>query len=85
MLVVVAFVELNDAVTPGGNPDAARLTLPVNPFCGLIVIVLVVEAPGATLMLAGVADIVNDGGAVMVKVNRAVLVSVPDVPVIVAV
>jgi len=31
----------NDAVTPAGKPDADRLTLPVNPFSGLTVMVLV--------------------------------------------
>jgi hypothetical protein len=31
---------LNAAVTPLGRPDAARLTLPLKPFCALPVIVL---------------------------------------------
>ena len=30
---VVGF-GLKDAVTPLGRPDAARLTLPANPYCG---------------------------------------------------
>jgi hypothetical protein len=34
VLVVVVLVGLNPAVTPLGSPDAARLTLPVNPFKG---------------------------------------------------
>jgi hypothetical protein len=26
---------LNDAVTPAGNPEADKLTLPLKPFCGV--------------------------------------------------
>ena len=40
VLVVLAGLGLNDAVTPLGRPDAARLTLPLKPFCGPTVIVL---------------------------------------------
>jgi len=36
---------LNVAATPAGNPEADKLTLPVNPFSGLIVTVLVPLAP----------------------------------------
>jgi len=36
---VVGFV-LNDAVTPFGRPDAAKLTFPVKPFWGATVMVL---------------------------------------------
>ena len=32
MLLLVALLGLKDAVTPLGKPDAARLTLPLNPF-----------------------------------------------------
>ena len=39
-LVLVAELGLNDAVTPLGKPDAARLTLPVKPFCGVMATVL---------------------------------------------
>jgi len=45
----------------------------------------VTEALRARLRLAGVADKVKAGGAVMVSVNRVVLVRLPDVPVIVTV
>ena len=40
-LVPVVGLGLNDAVTPLGNPDAARLTLPVT----ATVIVVVLEPP----------------------------------------
>ena len=41
VLVVVAGFGLKDAVTPLGRPDADKLTLPLKPFRGATVIVLV--------------------------------------------
>ena len=35
-LAVAVPTGLNTAVTPAGNPDAARLTLPVKPFTAAI-------------------------------------------------
>ena len=32
VLVVVVLLGLNNAVTPAGRPEAARLTLPLKPF-----------------------------------------------------
>src|ERR1700743_8822 len=51
--VVVPDVGLGekDAVTPLGRPETARLTLPVNPYSGATVMVLVVDAPGFTWRL----------------------------------
>lgn len=40
VLVDVVLAGLNEAVTPLGNPEADKLTVPVKPFCGLTVIVL---------------------------------------------
>jgi hypothetical protein len=40
VLVAVVLAGLNEAVTPVGNPVAARLTLPVKPPVGFTVIVL---------------------------------------------
>ena len=45
VLVPVVLAGLNDAVTPVGNPEAARLTLLANPFVGLTVIVHVPFEP----------------------------------------
>ena len=45
VLDVVAGFVLNDAVTPLGRPEADKLTLPVKPFCGVTLIVLVPLAP----------------------------------------
>jgi formylmethanofuran dehydrogenase subunit B len=47
LLPVVGFVP-NVAVTPLGNPDAARVTLPVNPFTSFTVTVSVVLLPCVT-------------------------------------
>ena len=51
----VAGFGLKDAVTPLGKPEAARLTLPLKPFAGLIVTVLVPLLPCTTLNVFGVA------------------------------
>ena len=50
----------NDAVTPLGRPLAASVTLPLNPFAGFTVIVLVPEAPCAMDRLPGESDSVNE-------------------------
>jgi hypothetical protein len=41
VLLLVAGLGLNAAVTPLGKPDAERVTLPLKPFDGVMVIVLV--------------------------------------------
>ena len=56
VLELVVFVGLNDAVTPPGRPEAERLTLPLNPFSGLTVIVVVPFAPCTTFMLLADAE-----------------------------
>ncbi len=85
-LDVVVLVGLNDAVTPLGKPDAARLTLPVNPFWSVTVMVLVPpEPPGLIVKLLGAADRVKSGGPVTVRVMVVVAVRLPEVPVTVTV
>ena len=58
VLVAVAGFGLKDAVTPIGRPDADRLTLPLKPFRGVSVIVLVPLPPCAMLKLLGDAETV---------------------------
>jgi len=41
VLVLLVLVGLKDAVTPLGSPETDKLTLPLKPFCGVTVIVLV--------------------------------------------
>ena len=56
VLVPVALLGLKEAATPLGRPEADKLTLPLKPFCGVTVIVLVPRVPCTTLMLAGDAE-----------------------------
>ena len=56
VLVLVLLVGLKEAVTPLGRPEADKLTLPVNPFCGMTVIVLVPIVPCTMVMFAGDAE-----------------------------
>ena len=56
VLVLVVLVGLNEAVTPLGRPDADRATLPVKPFCGVTVIVLLLLVPWVIVTLVGDAD-----------------------------
>jgi hypothetical protein len=56
VLVVVAGFVLKDAVTPLGSPDADKVTLPVKPFCGVTVTVLVPAVPCVIVKLPGAAE-----------------------------
>ena len=56
VLVAVVGFGLKEAVTPLGKPDADKLTLPLKPFCGVTVIVLVPLAPCVTVKLPGDAE-----------------------------
>jgi hypothetical protein len=83
VLVLVAGFGLNAAVTPVGRPDAENVTVPLNPFKGVIVILLVAVLPSITLTAAGEAARVNAG--VTFSAIVVVCVRLPDVPVIVTV
>jgi hypothetical protein len=87
VLVLAVLVGLNDAVTPEGRPDAERLTFPLNPFCGVTVIVLVPVAPCTTVRVLGDADSAKFGfgAGFTVRESVVVLVKLPDVPVTVTV
>jgi len=61
VLLPVVDAGLKLAVTPAGNPLAARATVPENPFTGATVIVLLPVAPCATDRVAGLADNVKSG------------------------
>lgn len=52
-LDVVAGFGLNDAVTPLGKPDTDKPTLPPNPFCSLMVIVVVTLVPSVSVKVGG--------------------------------
>ena len=40
VLLDVVLAGLNDAVRPLGRPEADKLTLPLKPFCGVMLMVL---------------------------------------------
>jgi hypothetical protein len=82
-LVLVVLVGLNDAVIPLGKPEADKLTLPLKPFCGVTVIVLVPLAASKTLRLLGDADNVKVPTLFTVSETVVVLVKRPAVPVMV--
>jgi hypothetical protein len=60
-LLVVAVFVLNAAVTPLGRPDTVKFTMPLNPFSGLIVMVVEPVAPWAMVKLVGDAESVKLG------------------------
>ena len=72
VLVVVVEAGLNEAVTPLGRPDADKLTLALNPFCGVIVTVLVPVAPAVTV--AGDVDRLKVGTGAAFTVRLRVTV-----------
>jgi len=67
VLVVVAGFGLNPAVTPLGKPDAERVTLPLKPSSGVMVMVLVPLLPCVMVTLVGLADKVKFGPADVVS------------------
>lgn len=82
-LVPVVGLVAKAAVTPLGRPDAARVTLPVNPFTPVTVIVSVALIPGITDRLAAEGVSVKPGAWTTVSVMVLVTVTAPEVPVMV--
>jgi len=62
VLVLPVLAGLNDAVTPLGSPEAVKLTLPLNPFRGITLIVLVPLPPCVMLTLLGEVERRKPGG-----------------------
>lgn len=88
VLVEVAGLELNDAVTPLGTPVATRVTFPAKLPVGLMVIVLVPLAPCATVKVFGAAVRVkfpDPDDLVTVSAIVVVALRLPEVPVMVTV
>jgi len=74
LLVVVVLAGLKDAVTPLGRPEAVKLTLPVKPFTGVTVIVLLPLPPCVTETLAGDAESEKSAAAAAFTVSVTVVV-----------
>ena len=86
LVLVVGFVP-NDAVTPLGSPEAARVTLPVKPPTSVTVIVSVALLPCVIESELGEAASVKLGVVFALTLNAILVVAVcdPDVPVTVTV
>jgi len=56
VLVPVVLLGLKEAVTPLGRPEADKLMLPLKPFCGVTVIVLVPLLPCTRVTPFGKAE-----------------------------
>src|SRR6266702_1961691 len=79
LLVVAGFVP-KMALTPLGRPDTVKFTLPLNPFRGLIVMVVEPAAPWTSVKLVGDAERVKlgcceDEGQLLIKL--ALIVPMP--------
>jgi hypothetical protein len=84
VLVEVAGFGLKPAVTPDGSVPVVKLTLPLKPLIGLIVIVLVPVWPCVIASELGFADRLKSG-FMTVRETVVVCVKEPDTPVIVTV
>src|SRR5262249_27323092 len=73
---------LSDARAPVGRPVELSVTAPVKPAAGVTATVYVVDAPGVTVWLAGVADS-EKSGCETTSVTVVLCASVPLVPVMV--
>jgi hypothetical protein len=85
LLLLVVLRGLKEAVTPLGNPEADKLTVPLNPPCAAMLIVLLPLVPCAAVKLAGAADKLKVPPATTTTVSVVVLLRLPDVPVTVIV
>jgi hypothetical protein len=79
----VAGLGLNDAVTPLGNPDAARLTAPLKSPSGVTVTVFVPGVLGEICIVPDETRRLKPGGSI-VRARLAIEVIAPAVPVIVS-
>jgi hypothetical protein len=81
----LAGLGLKLAVTPLGNPDATRVTPPVNPFAGVTVMESVLLPPWFTDRVPSEGASMKLGAALTVRAMVVVSVRVPAVPVMVTV
>jgi hypothetical protein len=78
ILPLVVGLVPNAADIPAGNPDAARLTRPVNPAKSVITMLSVALPPGESVTLDGEGASVKPGAPVTVMVNVAVVLQPPE-------
>ena len=77
VLVVVAGLGLKAAVTPLGRPDAERVTLPLKPVTGVMVMVLLPLLACAMVTLFGLAESVKFGSGQLSTRLKAFTVPIP--------
>ena len=77
---LLRLLEDNCTVTPAGIPLAASTALELNPFPGVMVIIVAADVPGPAEMLAGDAFTVNVVGEDTVSMNVVELETLPLVP-----
>jgi len=84
VLVAVAGFGLNEAVTPLGRPATDKLTLPLKPFWGVTVMVLVPLVPRMRVWLLGDAERAKFGeggpGAVTTTLSKVAVARVEVLP-----
>ncbi len=85
VLMPVAGFGLKDAVTPRGRPEADKLTPPVKPFWGVMVMADVTFAPRARLREFGETERAKFGAGVTVRETVVKWDKAPEVPVMVTV
>jgi len=87
VLAPAVLVGLNEAVTPLGRPEVDKVTLPLKPFCGVTVMVLVPLVPWVIAKLLGNAESTKFGTGTGFTVRETVVafVKVPEKPVMVTV
>jgi hypothetical protein len=82
LLVLVVATGLKAAVTPLGNPDTLRFTLPPKPFCPATPMVLLPLPVRATVRLLGEEERLKLG-TTTVNAMVVVLLRLPEAPVMV--
>jgi hypothetical protein len=80
ILLPVAGFALNDAVRPLGRLGALRVTLPVNPACGVTVKVSVTEAPWDSVNVEEAALRVKLGAGLTLTQTVPAIVCPPEAP-----
>ena len=80
VLVPVVLFGLKEAVTARDSPAADKLTVPANPFCGVMLIVDVTLPPRPRLNEFGDAEIAKFGGATTVSVTVVLCDNAPELP-----
>ena len=82
VLVAVAGFGLNEAVTPLGRPATDKLTLPLKPFWGVTVMVLVPLVPKMRVRLLGDAESAKFGeeGVVTTTLSKVAVARVEVLP-----